>query len=968
MSIALALCQAQPDAAKQIAAIDAQMDVVEASVNAAIDTLLGPDAASMAAQIQTVIDQQNTAFIDSVPGSLDASFVNAGVTPIKRSKRDAEKILERNGFIAVNGKAYSLGSGFQAPAATPTNLRVGDGLADKEALSALLGFSYSDPNLSVPSASRSITLRNDQQRSSTGTYLQGGSLDELRELAHAFAGDLKMLRRFLDDSWAQGFGIVWSIPYYRIVEKADTDPAALTNDWVREKLNFPAYDEEISLFPKYNRAVVMSELYVRDNCNRITAEAVARDLASSTGIDGTPALFCRVVRFDSAEDVRQQTPTLRTSGFDGTKLGRTCYKLGITVCGLSRVVDVTGDLGSRQIYSKYTAESVAASISRIFGVYLNVSAYGNELNFATSDKGAAASIGFFPVGDGDCSDAIGINGAISYSAANQNRVGGSASKQDLTLDSTGSVSWNGGSVSSDLATSTFTSMVLSYGLSEAQVNALLGGSDYWAQIESSVAPVIDSINTECSVEESTRTWLANMVSNVRSLERQFGFVDLVDLRYRDSIALFDELGLEGMADVLFRRPLVNDIDLYVSQASVRSTLFGLVQNHIDAGAAESTPVSVETIHPFRQNRGKIAKFASLFEYLLAESSLLSYDESSELRDFLCSYAPSLLVSSSAIVGTNGSEPFDLVSSIGDAISSLLTTISDPNCVQDALAAAISAICSLDRDVCNKIQEYWASAENGVNSAVDWVSNGINSIVGPVYSHILTALVALNKLLERAQRIVMAGRRAITTMFQKTFHTKKTLPEILEDLSNIQYNVYGNLSFQTKFVSCYASGSGSVMLSALWSKMMDILNGLINALNSMIDRMLKSLNDALDVISCLVDKLMSGLSGFAEYTMSGGANYLAGGLIPIPIAFSLQCTVNFGFSTVDPGIAREIAKIKENLNLLAALLRISTLKYNKLDDSVKIYKALEISQSTASSTIIEMIRKQIQDKLNSLLSC
>jgi hypothetical protein len=281
---------------------------------------------------------------------------------------------------------------------------------------------------------------------------------------------------------------------------------------------------------------------------------------------------------------------------------------------------------------------------------------------------------------------------------------------------------------------------------------------------------------------------------------------------------------------------------------------------------------------------------------------------------------------------------------------------------------LNAICSLDPIVCSKIKEYWADAENAVNFAVDAIGAGIMAIIGPVYATILKALVLLNTLLQRAQGIVIASKRAITTAFQKLFRSNKTLPEILEDLANIQYNVYGNLSFQTKFVSCYVSGSGSALLSQLWSKMMDVLNGLINGLNKMIDTYIKSMNDAFDLINCLVDKVSSSLNGFSSYSKGGNANYLAGGLVPVPISFTLQCTMSVGFNAPDPAVEREISKVKENIRTLMSLMKLNTLKYNKLDDSVKIYKGLEMTQSATAAIIIEQIRQQIQAKLQAMLSC
>lgn len=968
MATLLAQCQAEPDIAKDLAALNAQLDVAEAAVHAALDTLLnGAEAKDLTAQITQLVDQQNAAFQDSIPGSLDQSMRNAGVTPIKRVKRDYETALEKVGFVAASGKLYAAGN------ATPTSsltvsLQIAPGLASKQEISELLGYEYIDPILSLPPTTRSVMGNPSMNQSSTGTYISGGTLDLLRELSHGFSGDLKALRRFLDESWSRGYGIVWSISYYDAIERDADDMSDISFDWVRERITYPVYDEEINLQPDYNKAIVRREIYVQDTCDRLVAEAVARDVMNMQNVIGTPALICRVVRFDTAEDVKHQTPAIRTVGFDGSKLSSSKYKLGIMVGDTARVVDVTGDLGSRQLYETYTADSVASTISRVFGPFLRVAAYGNELNFSSTDYGPNASIGFFTTGANDAASILGIDAAISYSASNLARVGGSAPDQSMTLSQVKQATWRGGSASTELLSSGFVSMILSYGLTDEQISALMSGSSYWDKIGAQVASIISSIESECNRDELTRNWIMNMVGNVRKLESLFGFYDLVGLRYNDCTALYDEFGIDGLADLLNRRPQLDDVNLYIPQPEVRVCVLDLASSIQDKSGIATSNGTTTTISPFRQNLAKIARFSSLFEFLQSEFSTMSYNESTDARNFLCMYVSSLAISNTSLIETTGNDSFDYVSLIGDAITALCANLIDPNCIQNALSAAIDAICSLDPIICSKIKEYWADAEHAVDFVVDAIGNGLMAIIGPVYAVILRALVMLNTLLQRAQGIVIASKRAITAAFQALFRTKKTLPEILEDLANIQYNVYGNLSFQTKFVSCYASGSGSVLLSQLWTTMMSVLNGLINGLNKMIDAYVKAMEDALTLINCLVDKVSGSFNGFSSYSQGGSANYLAGGLVPVPISFTLQCTMSVGFTAPNPGVEREIAKVKENIRTLMGLMKLSTLKYNKLDDTVKLYKGLEMSSSTASALIVEQIRQQIQAKLQSLLSC
>jgi hypothetical protein len=966
---ALAQCASSIDVAKQIADLNTQLDTVEASVNKALDDLLSPENQAAAASLAAVIQSHDSIFSDST-GSLNSAFVNAGVTPIDRSKRDAEETLERNDFVAITGTLYVTGNRSGSNSSTSlSSFEVGAGLADLDELRILLDDStYTDPTLTAPTSSSSTT-KSSNSDSSTGTYLQGGTVDMLRELAHGFSGDLSQMKQFLEGIWERGCGIVWSIGSYDVVEMG-SDTSALTANWVREKLSYPAYDEEITLDQDLRKAIVWHEYYVGNTCSKLTAQALARDLASTLGISGTPALICRVVRLDSSEDVRGQRTTIRTHGFTPASLGKNAYELGITVGGLARVVDVTGDYGTRQVYAEYTTSSVAAAISRVFGPYLSVSANGGEICFATTDSGPNSSLGFFSTSANDAATALGIDGAISYSYANKNRTGGVATSTNVSLADTSSLTWTGGSSSSDQVTSSFVSMVKGYGLTTEQTSSLIGGSDHWSAIESDVATLVTSLETEGGVEETIRSWMTNVTGTVRTLEAKYGFVDLVDLRYGDAEMLYTELGTTGLADLLNRRPKIDDLNLYVSATSAREQLNDVLKSHSDSSALDSSKNTTSTVSEFVQNHSKIAKFGSLFEYLLAEYSSMTYAEAEKRYNFLVDYASSLTISTGSTVSTNGTT-YVTVSNLSDAVTACVDSVVDKSAASDGMAAAISTICSISSKVKTAVQQYWNEAESAVSSAesavADTVGAGIYAVVGPEYRAILATLTLLNTLLVRAQGIVSAAKRAITSLLQAATGSTKSITEILEDLSNLQYNVYGNLSFQTKFVSCYVSSSGSSQLSAQWQALIDCIDAIINALSTSMNKYVKSIDNALAVIECIADKLIGNLTGTAETTTSGSSTSLAGGLVSTTVSYTMTCVSTFGFTALDPAISREIAKIRANLALLSSMLSINIKKHNLLNNNIKVFST-STGNSSLASDLIASVRKAIEDKLNSLLSC
>lgn len=970
MSQLILACQADAGIKQQLADLDAQLDALEKAVDSALDGMSDSESAEFAQSLNGAIQAHNEAFVASNVGSLNAAFKDSGITTLDRSKRDAELRMEQRGFCVVNGKIYALRTG-NSDSTEALTLQVGQGLASQAELRVLLGNDeYVDPVVTLPTGASTVA-RDRSTQSSTGTHNSGGTIDQLRELSKGFGGNLQDVKAFINSTWADGVGIVWSTPIVETVT-AEDDGSTFDYDTVRAQLSFPAYDEEIIIDGR--TALVFSERFVAQNQNRAYAEAVARDQYTELGWKGNPQLICRVLRHSSTEDVVNQTPVLRTSGFDEAQLGPDAYKLGIIVSGIARVIDVTGDQGTRVVYDKYTPETIASAVSRIFGSYIRVAGYGSEITFATTDRGPNATISFFHVGDGDAATALGIDGIVQRSAANAGRSGGVATLTGLTLKQAGQVTWTGGDLSSSQVSASIITAIANYGLSDAQLNCLLSGLSYWSEINAAGLEKANAIDAQCEAAsaKSNREFVSLMREPVRSLTDLFGFVDLNGFRSRDALAMFDIFG-DGLADILNRRPNIDDVDIYESQDAVRAQLLALVGTHNDADGIEDISFDTTIINAFRQNRGKLAYALTIFNYLDRNLETLTFDEATQLRGQFCGYSVSLAPSLLGIVSKadveNGAQR---ASTLWDDLVDLMGELTNPNAAQNLLISALDYICQSDAETCAKIKNFWNDSQSLADryevKLADLIGDLVSSTLGEGYRALVAALAMLNRLLERAQQLVRKGRERATKFFQSAFNTNKTLPEVLEDLANVNYNVYGNASWQTKFVSCYASGSADVLLSALFAKLMDTLNGIIAKINDKLQSLVKSIIDALDVIECLVDKLMSSFSGYMSYEMSGAGNYVAMGLVPIPISFKLNCTASIGFGAGDPALAREVAKLKANIRILMGLLQLQSLKYNQLDKSVLVYKSMELSSSQGAASIIEQIRQQIMDKLKSLTSC
>jgi hypothetical protein len=89
---------------------------------------------------------------------------------------------------------------------------------------------------------------------------------------------------------------------------------------------------------------------------------------------------------------------------------------------------------------------------------------------------------------------------------------------------------------------------------------------------------------------------------------------------------------------------------------------------------------------------------------------------------------------------------------------------------------------------------------------------------------------------------------------------------------------------------------------------------------------------------------------------------------MPVTFTMTCTMSFGYEGMDPALARELTKLKQKLTTLLSLFKLQVISYNKLDDSVKLYKGLEMTAGTSAAQLIGQLRDQIRQKLLDMLSC
>jgi hypothetical protein len=979
MATVLSLCQSSNKYQAQKNEIEAQLSAVKQKVQAAFDSLNDYEAKEQIRVLQEAVAEHNQLFTGTPAGSLNGALADAGLTRLDFSQREAEKTVEREGLLFMKSGMY---------VCNPIKIQKYFTRADSNS-QVLPGLTASnDDAIQTPRYKSLVGMKTGLPDSCTGTYNANGTVDQLREIFKGVGGDLTALKRFVESMWTYGISVVWSMPYTIEVHRPE-GVDSFDFDVVRSQLSFPAYDEDINIIDDI--AYVMAEHYVTDSESRAVAEAKARDLATSLGIKGTPALFCRFVRSADSEESSAGCITLMTSGFDASKFGLSSYVLGISVNGIRREIDVTGDRGSNSIFSEYSADIIAHNINVVYGPHLTAVAFGGEIKFIITDSGPKSSIEFFKSTEFDASEAVGVNGMLNNSVSNSNRVGSVANDSSLKLDGSFLAKWIGGKSKASAISDSLASSIKEYGISNQQASCMLAQSSYWEAVVQSVSEQAESLERICNAQQSVEDWVKASRPAVRAIERILGFVDIPDFRTQEARKIIAELGDDSLLDLLNRRPEVDMIDTTFSKGDITSILASIMNSHADANAVidTSNDNGITQVSPFRQNRGKLAYACGLFNFIDDNLQVVDASTLHSLKEAFCDYVPSLVVSTESItkksqhgsVGKTVSSFLDciqdLCNAFGRNIGSLLM---DSNAPAKAVSAIVDFACRQAPDTCEKVQELYDFMNrnkdrllNAVSSVEDAVFGTMGDILDSVLGSALGGLVyvvdLLSRLLEEGTAIVEATKSRVTGFFQGVFNRPgQSLPSILADLANLSYNVYGDFSVKTKFMSCYASGSASATVGIVFNKVFEMINTVIGKIIDKVDAVVKSLTEALSVIQCIADKLMQSFQGFSSYEMSGAGTYKAAGMIPVPVSFTLQCTISYGYQAPDPGISRAIQRLSAAITALGASLKLQTIKFNTLSTSATIFKSLEIAQQTAASTIIEEARSAIVAKLESLLTC
>ena len=966
MATTLQLCYANPSVAGALAEMDAQIDAVAVPLRAAIDAMLTDSAQKAADAVVEAVDKHDAVFTGSPAQSLNGALTNAGLPSNNRTRNEALKAFSDAGFLSVNGYIYACNTAVATPSANKSvDVQSPDDMS--YLLQVLRDPSYTDPVIITPLATAGTTTLSST--ACTGAYTTAGMIAQVRELYKGFGGDLSALRTFVErTNKGSGVGVVWSLLTYFVAYSADGSP--LTRDDVRDQAKFPLYDEDINLMG--DKALAAIEYHIGTQIPKSTALKQAQAMCRTLGLPVDPVLVCRFVRLDTNNNIRSQSPVLVSSGFDASKLSPTSYLLGVSVCGYARIIDVTGDKGTRTFYSDYTSSSVANAIVNVFGDLLSCTGAGNEVTFAVNQRGSQSVLAFFHVDDNDASEACGIGGLVRESAARAGQAGATALRDLLAIK------WTGGEPLKDSLTAAAMDAVKVYELDKPTVTCICTGSDYWSERAAEVAAIVDKLQVEATSTTDPSRVLRNIAANTQAYANISAFVDLVSLSYQDVKLVLDEFG-NSLAHVLIYQPNVYSVDFYQTHSTVLDAFSRVVQLHIDNDALVKADNAYDVVTPFRKNRAKLSYFYTLYRYLQVEFANIDDSSLSQLTNEMTSYIPSLYWDSTitltkpspddTLSGSDSSSASSLWSDALDFATSLLSTSSvDLGAV---LSQVVNAACRLDPDVCQAMSSFFSGLASAEMTAEEKIASFFGIATGPMGSGMhgmVLAVAMMNRLVDRATALLTEAKAKMTAFYQRASGSKKSLPEAMNAMANLNLNVYDNFGFNTKFLSCYVSASGGAALSLVWQKALDLLNEYIKVINDLINALTKSIQKALDLLICLADKISNGFTGSLTYERAGASAYKAAGVIPIPVSYKMTCTMSFGAGGMDPALARELTKLKQKLTALLDLFHLQAITFNQLGKTVLAFKGLEITKSTAAGLMIEQLREEILKKLQALLSC
>lgn len=917
MAILNQVCANWSDLSRQLDQFKMELRAIEIDVNKQVsDIINSKDAKDVDTSATKALEEANN-FFATQGSSLESVTRNSGI-----SASTPEAPLESLGYVYANSRYWLCNTTSNATKYAPPEdygyVGIGAGEYDEQQIAALLGREYVDPDPdSISSMLQQATNTPPEspapQQSITGSRHGSGNIADLRELYRGCGSTLETLNSFLHDSYMAGFGVLWSTSHVVFVPK----PQAFTDDefnssYIRRQVNAVVYEDDM-LF-RDDMCFVRIENYVGHNTSRESALNTLRRLSIELGVSELP-LIARTITFNPNEDIHDTSPLITSRGCDASKLNTTTNLLGLAVNGIYRVIDVTGDRGQHIVRDSYGASDIADSITEVFGDLVETGTVGSE--FFVKLKvgfGATGTLSLFHVGSEDCSDVVGLQAAIDESAqASAQVLGGSAAS--IKLSSVGEVTWSGGvSLVSETPSSYMLDFLSSDSLPRALTTSLVTKTNYWEAIQNDLESIQSEMAAGCDTNQNQR-----LAAGIMACESMFSYYDASAFKYREYKTMRSALGT-SLHDILVHKTDVLSLDVYTSKKAVNASLTAMLNDILGSdGIVPSVSSPMLISYPLSLNYA----MASRLRLLYSVSTQYSYiDEAmaAQSKSELCSYVSALGVATTNQIEKSEIGSFAKIMDGMDALNRSIGMFSGDdlnrviwNVLKDT--PGISSLFDAGEFAQRKLDDAAGFVDSGIRSIEDAISDIVDALgLDAANRAVITALMQVELALDTA--IAIAQR--ITTLYNTT--TQKIIT-----LSNFNLNMSGSLGFQTKYLSCYASGGISAMPLQFLAKMLATLNDIADKMNKRLSDTKKVANSAIDKIICLLDKLVLSLTGTMMYesTMQVGM-----------VSMKFQCTsyVNLG-TQFDPKVLQHIMDIRRKINFLLACMRVQAVTFQKHEENM-----------------------------------
>ena len=957
MPVLHTVCDMFSNASQDVVAFKNSLAEIAAEFNTGLKALSATvDAADLDARITSAAASLDT-FYGGAEGSGAAAqgMANAGIPDA--SVDATERVLESKGFIqASSGERYWICNSKKNSTASSTVSGIGAGYGGPAEATLLLGRDITDPSASIINgmlirAHGGVVSSTTTVSTSTGPRIQAGNIDNLRELAKG-CGSTDSLWSFLQtiNKYESGYGAVYSTAVTETVVKPTTlSLTQFTADYVRRQFNSVLFDDDM-LF-------VDDICYVRiEHCLGFSYDSFSHVLLNRSSlaadldrtVESLP-IIRRSVRLTANETVVGRSPVIRTRGCKAAKLTANRFTIGLSVNGIYRIIDVTGDLGSFAAHSEYTSEIVVANINKIFGDLVLCESAGPEFWIRLRDGfGADGTLSLFWSGEYDCADLLGLDNA----AIDAIESGATTTKQttNFSLKSALEMTWLGGSVSTtqQASISMLLGLQVAGAYTEQQASVLLSGDDYWTALAKSdaftnTASILSTVCTKAAeaAGATTSTQIPVSVTNaLADYEGQLVFADVTNLGFQEVSILISSFGIASFDKVLRLKPWIWSIDPYKTSSDTMLALRAAIKELLANDAISYTDTEWMTItSPLSINYAAAAQLRIQHDIVRYLSDVADTDEAAKSVASFCKYSSAVtgvvqtsITASKSTTADQSGTVYILSSTATAQLQNIVASksISDSmsQLLWDALPKDVQT--TLTNMSVEKAQETTATTSISVNvTAADSVSDTKESLT--TLEDLVTDLIGDSELSSMKRRILAAILEAELALIEATQLVKSmtalyaSLLAKLESLSNFAINFSGSRGFKTKYVTCVATGSISAVQLLVLAKLLKALNDMANTVNKLLTKLHDLVQTALDKIVCMVDKLIANLTGTIQYeaTVQHGA-----------VTVSLQCTSTVSLANdFDPSVLTQITVLREDILMLIDAFKLQTVTFKSHTENI-----------------------------------